>query len=160
MRSDGASSSGTRKGRPWALRERVEDSPILAEYWASRCSRNVGKTIRAIDESAMAALRVYPWPGNIRELQNVVERAVILARGNVLGLSDFELPSLGSEPLPARPDGPRDERQQIEEALRAGRGRVYGGGAARGPDSVLSAPCRRSGGAVHPPRATRAGRRS
>ena len=87
-----------------ALRERVDDIPILAEYWASRCSRNVGKTIRAIDESAMAALRAYPWPGNIRELQNVVERAVILARGNVLGLSDFELPSFGSEALrrPAR----------------------------------------------------------
>jgi formate hydrogenlyase transcriptional activator len=109
-----------------ALRERVEDIPILAEYWANRCSRNVGKTIRAIDESAMAALRGYRWPGNIRELQNVVERAVILARGNVLSLSDFELPSLGSEALPARPDGPRDERQQIEEALKASRGRVYG----------------------------------
>src|SRR5262249_57442748 len=104
-----------------ALRERVEDIPILAEYWASRCARSVGKTIRAIDESAMAALRVYPWPGNIRELQNVVERAVILARGTVLSLSDFCLPSLGSEA--ARHDGPADERQRIEEALAASPGR-------------------------------------
>jgi formate hydrogenlyase transcriptional activator len=132
-----------------ALRERAEDIPILAEYWASRCSRNVGKTIRAIDESAMAALRAYPWPGNIRELQNVVERAVILARGNVLGLSDFELPSFGSEAPPARPDGPRDERQQIEEALKASRGQVYGvDGAAEVlgvPPTTLEARIRRLG---------------
>ena len=132
-----------------ALRERVDDIPILAEYWANRCARNVGKTIRAIDETAMAALRAYPWPGNIRELQNVVERAVILARGNVLGLSDFELPSLGSEALPAPPDGPRDERQQIEEALKASRGRVYGvEGAAEAlgvPPTTLEARIRRLG---------------
>jgi formate hydrogenlyase transcriptional activator len=120
-----------------ALRERVEDIPILAEYWASRCSRNVGKTIRAIDESAMAALRAYPWPGNIRELQNVVERAVILARGNVLGLSDFELPSVSSEAVPARHDRPSDERQQIEKALAASRGRVYG---VEGAAEVLGVP--------------------
>jgi DNA-binding NtrC family response regulator len=53
----------------------------------------------------MAALSAYAWPGNIRELQNVVERAVILARGDVLGLSDFELPSLGSEVIPPRHSG-------------------------------------------------------
>jgi formate hydrogenlyase transcriptional activator len=120
-----------------ALRERVEDIPILAEYWASRCCRNVGKTIRAIGESAMDALRAYPWPGNIRELQNVVERAVILARGSVLGLSDFELPSPGSEAAPGKPDGQRDERQQIEEALKASRGRVYG---VEGAAEVLGVP--------------------
>jgi formate hydrogenlyase transcriptional activator len=127
-----------------ALRERVEDIPILAEYWANRCSRNVGKTIRAIDESAMAALRAYPWPGNIRD-----ERAVILARGNVLGLSDFELPSLSSEAVPARHDRPSDERQQIEKALAASRGRVYGvDGAAEVlgvPPTTLEARIRRLG---------------
>ena len=109
-----------------ALRERSEDVQILAEYWASQCARKMGKSIRAIDESAIAALRAYPWPGNIRELQNVVERAVILARGNVLGLSDFELPGLGSGAPSTRRDRPTDERQQIEEALAASRGRVYG----------------------------------
>jgi formate hydrogenlyase transcriptional activator len=109
-----------------ALRERSDDVQILAEYWASQCARRMGKSIRAIDESAIAALRAYPWPGNIRELQNVVERAVILARGNVLGLSDFELPGLGSGALSTRRDRPTDERQRIEEALAASRGRVYG----------------------------------
>jgi len=109
-----------------ALRERVEDLQILAEYWANQCARKMGKTIRAIDESAIAALRAYPWPGNIRELQNVVERAVILARGSVLRLPDFELPDLGSDAPPTRGGPPTDERQRIEEALAASRGRVYG----------------------------------
>jgi formate hydrogenlyase transcriptional activator len=109
-----------------ALRERREDIQILAEYWASQCARRMGKTIRGIDESAIAALRAHPWPGNIRELQNVVERAVILARGNVLGLPDFELPGLGSDGRSTRRHRPTDERQRIEEALVASRGRVYG----------------------------------
>jgi formate hydrogenlyase transcriptional activator len=131
------------------LRERAEDIPILAEYWMSRHSRTVGKSIRGIDESAMAALCAYPWPGNIRELQNVVERAVILARGNVLGLGDFELPNLGSDLIPPNPERPSDERQEIERALAASRGRVYGGeGAAETlgvPPSTLEARIRRLG---------------
>ena len=132
-----------------ALRERTEDIPLLAEYWASRYSRTVGKGIRRIDESAMAALCAYPWPGNIRELQNVVERAVILARGSVLGLGDFELPSLRSEPPRPSRAAAGDERPQIEEALAASRGRVYGdGGAAEAlgvPPSTLESRIRRFG---------------
>jgi formate hydrogenlyase transcriptional activator len=131
------------------LRERAEDIPILAEYWASRYSRKLGKPVRAIDPAAMTALSAYAWPGNVRELQNVVERAVILARGDVLGLSDFELPSLGSEVVPPRHSGTTDERQQIEEALAASRGRVYGvEGAAEilgVPPSTLEARIRRLG---------------
>ena len=132
-----------------ALRERADDIPILAEYWVSRHSRTVGKTIRGIDESAMAALCAYSWPGNIRELQNVVERAVILARGNVLGLRDFELPRLGFDAAEPKPDVAGDERQQIEKALAASRGRVYGTeGAADAlgvPPSTLEARIRRLG---------------
>ncbi|HTO51638.1 MAG TPA: sigma 54-interacting transcriptional regulator [Burkholderiales bacterium] len=131
------------------LRERADDIPILAEYWASRCSRHVGKAIREIDKSAMAALCAYPWPGNIRELQNTVERAVILARGHVLGLADFELPGLGSEAVRAGGDDPGDQREQIERALEASRGRVYGAdGAAETlgvPPSTLEARIRRLG---------------
>jgi formate hydrogenlyase transcriptional activator len=86
--------------------------------------------------------------GNIRELPNLVERAVILARGDALGLSDLELPSLGSE-APTRRDAPGDERQQIEEALAASRGRVCGvGGAAEAlgvPPTTLEARIRRLG---------------
>jgi len=129
------------------LRERVQDIPLLAEYWTSRCSRSVGKTIRKIDEAAMTALCAYPWPGNIRELQNVVERAVILARSSILGLSDFELPSHGPAPARTPPAAPADERAQIEEALASCRGRVYGpDGAAEAlgvPPSTLEARIRR-----------------
>src|SRR4029453_18086631 len=132
-----------------ALRERAEDIPILAEYWMSRHSRTIGKAIRGIEESAMGALCAYPWPGNIRELQNVVERAVILARGNVLGLGDFELPHLGPDVVPPKPEPPSDERQEIERALAASRGRVYGAeGAAETlgvPPSTLEARIRRLG---------------
>jgi formate hydrogenlyase transcriptional activator len=109
------------------LRERAGDIPLLVEYYASRSARKVGKAVRGIGESAMAALSVYSWPGNIRELQNAVERAVILARGSVLGVSDFELPTLGSERVRLSGGGPpADERKQIEEALAASRGRVSG----------------------------------
>ena len=97
-----------------------------------------------------------PWPryahigpGNIRELQNVLERAVILARGSVLGLSDFVLPSVGSGAFPARSDDAMDEREQFEEALKASRGRVYGlEGAAEAlgvPPTTLEARIRRLG---------------
>ena len=95
-----------------------EDIPLLAEYWASHYARKVGKAVAAIDDGHDRAPRL-SWPGNIRELRNVVERAVILARGSVLGLFDFELPGLGSESRRPARGGPGDERQQIEEALTA-----------------------------------------
>jgi formate hydrogenlyase transcriptional activator len=131
-----------------ALRERVEDIPILAEYWLSRYAREIGKPIRAIDASAMAALRAYSWPGNIRELQNVIQRAVILAPGRVLSVSDFELPKSESA-AGRRTERSGGERQQIEQALAASRGRVYGtDGAAEAlgvPPSTLEARIRRLG---------------
>jgi formate hydrogenlyase transcriptional activator len=110
------------------LRERAEDIPLLAEYWANRYARNIGRAVSSIEAKAMETLCAYSWPGNIRELQNVVERAVILARGSALGHSDFELPArAASEPRrpPSHGDG-GDERQRIEAALAASRGRVYG----------------------------------
>jgi formate hydrogenlyase transcriptional activator len=121
-----------------ALRERAEDIPLLAEYCASQFARKVGKAVRGIAESAMAALSAYHWPGNIRELQNVVERAVILAGGSVVELSDLELPSLTSESArPAGQPAAASERQQIEAALAASRGRVAG---PRGAAAALGMP--------------------
>jgi formate hydrogenlyase transcriptional activator len=105
------------------LRERPEDVPILAEYYASHYARKLGKPIRGIHPGALAALTAYPWPGNVRELQNILERAVILAGGEVLGMADFELPSFKAA---APPVADTTERRRIEEALRSSRGRVSG----------------------------------
>jgi DNA-binding NtrC family response regulator len=104
------------------LRERKGDIPLIAEHHARQYARKLGKRIRGVSPSAMEALLAYPWPGNIRELQNLVERAVILTRDEVLELADFELPG----PSAPRSEAPVDEQRSIEEALLAARGRVYG----------------------------------
>ncbi|HET8946904.1 MAG TPA: sigma 54-interacting transcriptional regulator [Candidatus Polarisedimenticolia bacterium] len=105
------------------LRDRTEDIPIIAEYYVSHYARKLGKRVRGIDPGAVAMLTAYPWPGNVRELQNIVERAVIMAGGEVLGEAEFELPGRKAATAPAPEPS---ERRQIEEALRASRGRVSG----------------------------------
>lgn len=67
-----------------SLREREGDIPLLAQYFVRKCATNLGKRIDRIPESMMATLRQYPWPGNIRELEHVIERAVILTEGSSL----------------------------------------------------------------------------
>jgi DNA-binding NtrC family response regulator len=67
-----------------ALRERPEDIPPLAEHFLTEASRRCKKTVRALAPAALQALVRYPWPGNVRELENVIERAVIVARGDVI----------------------------------------------------------------------------
>jgi formate hydrogenlyase transcriptional activator len=106
-----------------SLCERKDDISLIAEHHARQNARKLGKRIRGVSPSAMEALLAYPWPGNIRELQNLVERAVILARGEVLEIADFELPGRA---IPRSEAPPADERRSIEEALGAARGRVYG----------------------------------
>jgi formate hydrogenlyase transcriptional activator len=133
------------------LRERIDDIPLIAEYYAQHYARKIGKAVRGIIPQAMGRLVGYQWPGNIRELQNVVERAVILARRDVLDVADFELPGLRSDaPQSAQPgDGSDVERHRIEEALAASRGRVSGpAGAAKAlsvPASTLESRIRRLG---------------
>jgi formate hydrogenlyase transcriptional activator len=105
------------------LRERNGDIPEIAEHYARHYARKTGKRIRGVSPTAMEALVAYPWPGNIRELQNLVERAVILSRGEILELADFELRHAAT---PAREVEPLNERQSIEQALKNARGRVYG----------------------------------
>ncbi len=67
-----------------ALRERSEDIPLLVNHFVQRFARQMNRTIETIPAETMAALTRYPWPGNIRELQNLIERAVILSHGPVL----------------------------------------------------------------------------
>jgi DNA-binding NtrC family response regulator len=79
------------------LRERVEDIPLLAEFFLERFAARLSKPVPRISPEAMAALLTHPWPGNIRELENLLERAVLLAESDVIGPGD--LPGL-------RPGGP------------------------------------------------------
>jgi formate hydrogenlyase transcriptional activator len=79
------------------LRRRVEDIPMLVAHFVRKYSERMGKQIGTIASAAMDELVRYPWPGNIRELQNFIERAVILTRGQVLQLS--ELPSTSILPI-------------------------------------------------------------
>ena len=60
------------------LRERPDDIPILVDYFAARFAARMGKRIRQIEKRTLEAMQQYSWPGNIRELQNVIERGVIL----------------------------------------------------------------------------------
>ena len=75
------------------LRERLEDMPQLLEYFIDKYSRKQGKVITSIGMTVLEALQQYSWPGNIRELENVIERAVITTTGSSLSLSDALLPS-------------------------------------------------------------------
>jgi formate hydrogenlyase transcriptional activator len=83
-----------------SLRERAEDIPVLVRHFVQYFSRNINKQINAISSETMQALTRYPWPGNIRELQNVIERAVILSQGRVLNvpLSDLKPKQLQNGP--------------------------------------------------------------
>ena len=75
------------------LRERQEDIPVLVRYFVQQSARRMNRTIDTIPAESMNALRRYPWPGNIRELQNLIERAVILSPGPVLRVPIEELKS-------------------------------------------------------------------
>src|SRR5215470_11244069 len=111
------------------LRERVDDIPVLVEYFVGRFANDAGKDIRHIAGQTLEQLRGYHWPGNIRELQNVVERAVILCETDTLEVDDSwligesEEPSQSQDGLSALTDR---EVEMIEAALAESRGRISG----------------------------------
>jgi len=74
-----------------ALRERPEDIPLLVRHFVQQFSRRISKVIDTIPSETMTTLVKYPWPGNIRELQNVIERAVILTKGPILNIPGDDL---------------------------------------------------------------------
>ena len=117
------------------LRERVNDIPVLVDYFAARLAGRTGKKISQIEQQSLSEMQQYSWPGNIRELQNVIERCVILAEGEVLRL-DSGMLMQEVQSMPATPVATgfgSDRKAQIEAVLRETRGRVYGprGAAAR-----------------------------
>jgi len=117
-----------------ALRERREDIPLLVEYLVGRYAHRMKKKIREIPTRAMEAMTTWSWPGNIRELQNFIERAVILTRGDSLEVPLEELPSLRTDRDSTHTSKTLNlrevEREAILEALRKTNGRVSGPGGA------------------------------
>jgi DNA-binding NtrC family response regulator/signal transduction histidine kinase len=114
------------------LRERKDDILVLVEYFVQRYAKKAGKTIRSIEKTTLERLQAYDWPGNIRELQNVIERSVILTAGDVFAVDDVWLPSQTPLAAPRAATStkaerePRTEREIIETALIESRGRIAG----------------------------------
>ena len=113
------------------LRERREDIPLLVEYFVDRYARKAGKHFKNVEKRTLQVLQSYPWPGNIRELQNVIERSVILCETDVFSIDEswLPLPPAATESnrhieLPRRLEA--QEKNIIEEALKASHGRVFG----------------------------------
>jgi formate hydrogenlyase transcriptional activator len=118
------------------LRERSDDIPILVDYFAARFASRMGKRIRQIEKRTLDAMLQYAWPGNIRELQNVIERGVILTDGEVFRLEAGTFQAVAAKaPSPSSGGAaPRDhQKAEIETVLRETRGRISGpdGAAAR-----------------------------
>jgi PAS domain S-box-containing protein len=115
-----------------SLRERREDIPLLVEYFIDRYARKAGKNIKRVNKKTLELLQSYPWPGNIRELQNVIERSVVLCETEIFTIDENWLP----QPPPLTPESkqqvelPRrllvQEKDMIEAALKESRGRIFG----------------------------------
>jgi formate hydrogenlyase transcriptional activator len=114
-----------------ALRERREDIPLLVEYFIDRYARKAAKKITTVDKKTLGLLESYPWPGNIRELQNVIERSVIVCETENFSVDESwlsqKLPERKAESLLYLSDKvAAEEKEIIEAALRECQGRVYG----------------------------------
>jgi transcriptional regulator with GAF, ATPase, and Fis domain len=132
-----------------SLRQRKDDILMLVEYFVQRYARRAGKNFRSIDKKTLEVLQRYDWPGNIRELQNIIERSVILSSSEVFSVDESWLTKETYRPTSApekvtsfqSDTKARGEREIIEAALAETRGRVSGpsGAAAKlgVPSSIL-----------------------
>jgi formate hydrogenlyase transcriptional activator len=113
-----------------SLRERAADIPLLVEYFIDRFGKKAGKKFRTIDKKTLRVFEAYSWPGNIRELQNVIERAVILSDGDTFCVDATWLKqdSLQVSSPTAALNGAllKQEKAMIEAALANSRGRISG----------------------------------
>jgi formate hydrogenlyase transcriptional activator len=113
------------------LRERKEDIPLLVTYFLNRYARKAGRHFTAVDKKSFDLLEAYAWPGNIRELQNVIERSVIVSETHTFSVDESWLSQRPSSPDPTIQPNlfnrlPAHEKAAIEAALRECGGRVYG----------------------------------
>jgi formate hydrogenlyase transcriptional activator len=114
-----------------ALRERREDIPLLVEYFIDRYARKAGKSFQTVNKRSLDLLQSYPWPGNIRELQNVIERSVIVCETQNFSVDESWLSrrSLATDPTSGRAllkRHPSQEKAIIEAALAESGGKVSG----------------------------------
>jgi transcriptional regulator with GAF, ATPase, and Fis domain len=119
-----------------ALRERPDDIPLLVRHFLALFQRKLAKSLKGVTPGSMERLMAYPWPGNIRELQNVLERACVLARGPIIDASA----ALGGSDRPAPDATPvtddrlltldEHEQMQIKRALEVAGGKLHGPGGA------------------------------
>jgi DNA-binding NtrC family response regulator len=105
--------------------------PDLVEYFIARCARNAGKNITGIEKNSLDLLQSHPWPGNIRELQNVIERSVIMCDTENFSvdktwLAQQRLATESKSPLDLSEKLAAQEKEMIEAALRESAGRVFG----------------------------------
>ena len=110
-----------------ALRERTEDIPTMAQYLLDKVATDLGRSDLCLDQSSMQALQAYSWPGNIRELRNVIERAVLLSDQKNITLNDLRFDGhtqVGTPFLDTRLTLVELEKQHIERVLNEERGRV------------------------------------
>ena len=111
------------------LRERPEDIPLLVRHFVQEFARKMNKSVSAISPETMDALTRYPWPGNIRELQNVIERSVVVHQKGNLSVKKCCLSAQRQHPNRVRESFKRsasEDRQMIDSALAEARGRVSG----------------------------------
>jgi formate hydrogenlyase transcriptional activator len=112
------------------LRERKDDIPVLVEYFIDRYARKTGKKIKSIDKNTLELLRSYAWPGNIRELQNIIERSVIVCETETFSVDQSWLSPHSSQPQRGRvfvaPKSTAKDKPAIEAALAHSEGRVAG----------------------------------
>jgi len=116
------------------LRERPEDIPALANHFISIYSRKAGKKITGISEKALRAMMAYQWPGNIRQLENLIERGVLLAKGSII--EDISIPVLQMHDIPVIAQDAHmktiheNERDYIILVLKKCKGKIWGSGGA------------------------------
>jgi len=97
-----------------SIRDRISDIPLLAEHFLTRICEDSGKKVHGFTDEAMQALQRYRWPGNARELQNIIERAVLLGKGNIIGAEDLPSNVTAGGGVSVEPLGNRSLKQALE----------------------------------------------
>ena len=122
-----------------ALRDRVSDIPLLVKHFLAQLQRKLAKPLHGITEDSMRRLQAYQWPGNIRELQNVLERACVMATSPIVDIDDALPVAINADRMPSHSHSrvatlDENERAHIRRALAATNGRIHG---PRGAANIL-----------------------